>query len=113
MYTCDVILAHAHKTHVHNYIHTYTYTCRWGAILGSQTLSSGRCVVQHRVDVCAPNTYVGLAFVDVRLNEGATKRNIVLRETGEVYVYGDKTAVVEGFGDGETAVYVCGACLSG
>ena len=50
------------------------------------------------------NTLVGVAYTDVNVNDGASRRNVVLRENGEFWVFGERKATTRdaGFSSGDT-----------
>ena len=91
----DVVLSGGDAT-------AYRCTARgWGAVLGTQAVGTGRCVFNFRIDHLQVNTVVGVALPDVRLNEGVSKRNVVLKESGELTAWGERVAQLIGFEPGD------------
>jgi len=62
----------------------------WGGVLGAQVMSAGKYHFTVQLENVAQNTLIGVAYTDVNLNEGAQRRNVVLRENGEFWVFGEK-----------------------
>ena len=68
----------------------------WGGVLGTYVMSMGTYVLMLHVENVASNTLVGVAYNDVNLNDGATRRNVVMNEKGELWVFGEKKGVFPG-----------------
>jgi len=69
----------------------------WGGVQGKQVISSGQYRMRISIDSVGNNTFVGICYNDANLNEGPSKRNILLRENGEIWHHGEKVGTCEGF----------------
>ena len=91
----DVVLSGGDAT-------AYRCTARgWSGVVGTEALSSGKCSVNFRIDHLSQHVLVGLAMQGADMQDGPTKLNIVLRETGELTVWGNRLGVLSGFKAGD------------